>query len=108
MRFADEPEPDPDGHGVSDADDEVRSPALGILPALPQDARQHPSWVDPPSDERALAAHRRALRQIAAATGKRLQASIDLGASEEIIASQKREYSVQLCMIITARAPGAL
>ena len=77
--------------------------ALGVLPALPEEARRHGSWIEPPVTAEALAEHRRNLRRSAIAAAKKIRASRALGLAAAALEGQEHEYAVLVTMIIVAR-----
>ena len=92
----------------SDGGDDAGAEAgpLGSLPALPHEARAHNSWIEPPTEARELAAHRRVFRDMAASTGRRVRAAREFAMSDEQLRSLELEHAAPMCAIIVARSPG--
>ncbi len=84
---------------------EDRTEGLGVLPALPHEARLHPSWVDLPTDPQQLEEKRKQLRSAVMASGNRLRSARDLGNSAEVVFGIEQEYAMLLCAQLLARPP---
>ncbi|CAK0865715.1 unnamed protein product [Prorocentrum cordatum] len=89
----------------TDTEDSAAMQPLGVLLALPEEARAHPSWLEPPCTEEAVQVHRRYLRRLAIASAKKLRASRQLGRPESVANDLAQEYAVLMTMIIVCRSP---
>eukprot|EP00959_Pyramimonas_sp_CCMP1952_P034955 731970-Pyramimonas_sp.AAC.1 len=61
--------------------------------SLPEQARAHQAWAQPPTVPAAFVNRRRNLRRVAVASARMLRASRELGLPTSILEAQEQEYS---------------